>query len=134
MDSEIVMAESRDAPAYFDRREGIVTLWFGFLAGPAAWFLHLNISYSLVRLICVRGGFWLLHLTTLVTLVLAAAGVWVAWRSWQRLGEPEVTKGSGTLGRSRFMALGGITLSGFFLLTILVAWIPDFLLDPCAEL
>lgn len=123
-----------DALRHFDRGRGIAALWFGMLAGPAAWFLHLNVSYALVRYICLNGGRWLLHLTTGVTLVLAAAGVWVAWRSWKRMGEPAVTRGPGTLGRSRFMALGGLGLSAFFLAIILLGWLPGLVLDPCAEL
>ncbi len=118
--------------AYFDSWRGITALWFGMLAGPVSWFLHLNVSYALVRKICETGDIWLLHLTTLVTLVPALAGVAVAWLSWRRLREPKVTTGPGTLGRSRFMALGGLGLSGFFALTLLVAWIPDFLIEPCA--
>lgn len=128
------MAETRNAPAYFDRGRGILALWFGLLAGPAAWYLHLNVSYGLVRLICLHGNSWLLHLTTLAMVALAAAGAWVAWGNWRRIGEPEITTGPGTLGRTRFMALGGLMMSGFFLAIILLAWIPDFLLDPCAEL
>lgn len=128
------MAQTHESPTYFDRGRGIAVLWFGLLAGPAAWFLHLNISYSLVRFICFHGHGWLLHLTTGAALVLAAAGAWVAWRSWNLIGAPEVTNGPGTLGRTRFMALGGLMLSGFFLTIILLAWIPDFLLHPCAEL
>lgn len=128
------MADSSEPRVYFDEGRGLVELWFGFLAGPAAWFLHLNISYSLVRYICFSGAGWLLHLTTLATLLLAAAGMWVAWRSWKRIGEPDVTSGPGTLGRTRFMALGGLMLSGFFTAIVLLAWIPDFLLHPCMEL
>lgn len=128
------MAESPDALAYFDRGSGILALWFGLLAGPAAWFLHLLVSYSLVRYICSSGAGWLLHLTTVGALLLAAAGLWVAWRSWTRIGEPEVTTGPATLGRTRFMALGGLMLNGFFLAIIVLAWVPDFLLHPCAEL
>lgn len=127
------MAPRGDALEYFRSGSGTVALWFGLLAGPAAWFLHLNVSYSLVRFICFHGHGWLLHLTTLATLVLAGLGMWVAWRSWKRIGEPDVTTGPGTLGRTRFMALGGMMLSGFFLGIILLAWIPDLLLHPCAD-
>ena len=117
---------------FFDTRRGIAVLWFGFVGGPLAWYLHLNISYALVRLICATGDTLLLHLTTLATLALAVAALVVAWLSWRRLRQPEVTTGSGTLGRSRFLAVGGIALSGFFALILIAAWIPDFLIDPCA--
>lgn len=117
--------------AYFDSPRGIIALWFGFLGGPAAWYLHLNISYSLVRLICETGDTVLLHLTTFVTLAVALGALLVAVRSWRRLEQPRLTTGSGTAGRSRFLALGGIALSAFFALTLITAWIPDFLIEPC---
>lgn len=123
----------RSSERYFERGAGIAALWFGLLAAPAAWLLHLLISYSLVRLICDTGELWLLHATTIATLSLAAAGVWTAWRSWRRVGEPQDARGSGTLGRSRFLALAGLALSGFFLVVIAMAWLPDFFLSPCGS-
>lgn len=125
------MAEPEEAAMYFDEPAGIGELWFGLLAGPAAWLVHLNVSYALVRYVCASGSGWLLHLGTLAMLALAAAGVLVALRSWRRIDEPTVTGGAGTLGRTRFMALGGMALSGFFLLVILLAWLPDLILSPC---
>lgn len=124
-------AETRRVLDYFDSRRGIAALWFGMLAGPVSWYLHLNVSYALVRKICESGDVWLLHLTTLVTLLPAIAGVIVAWRSWRLLGKPVDAVGGSTSGRSRFMALGGMALSGFFALVLLVAWIPDFVIRPC---
>lgn len=123
--------ELAEAEGYFSHRRGIAALWFGMLAGPAAWFLHLVISYSLVRLICQTGDSWLLHLTTFATLLLAAAGVLVAWRNVRRVGHLRATAADGTMGRSRFMAVSGIALSGFFLIVVLLAWLPDFFLSPC---
>lgn len=83
---------------YFESRRGIAALWFGMFAGPASWYIHLNASYALVRKICETGDVWLLHLTTLVTLLPALAGLVVAWRSWRRLGEPDSTVGGGGTG------------------------------------
>lgn len=128
------MTERSDAAAYFEDSRGLAVLWFGLVAGPAAWFMHLNVSYSLVRLICRTGEIWLLHVATLATLALAALGVWAAWRSWAIAGRSVINRAGGTMARSRFMALGGIVLSGFFLVVILLAWLPGLMLDPCASL
>lgn len=146
------MAERSGTEGYFDRGAGLVALWFGFLAGPAAWFLHLMVSYSLVVYVCRTGAVWLLHLATAGTILLAGAGVLVAMGSWRRLfprSEPDagprgetrmLDEGDAlrrsdpadpTTGRARLMALGGIALSGFFLAMILMAWIPDLVLSPC---
>lgn len=68
------------------RPPGPIALWFGVLAPPAAWFLHLAVSYSLVRWVCFTGATWTLHLTTAVTLALAGAGGATAWWSLRELG------------------------------------------------
>lgn len=128
------MTERADGVRHFEDPRGLAVLWFGLLAGPIGWFLHLNVSYSLVRLICRTGETWLLHVATLTTLALAALGVWVAWRSWLRIGRPVTTLGGGKPGRVGFMALGGIAISGFFLVVILLAWLPSLMLNGCADL
>lgn len=125
------MLERDEAPLYFDEPAGVSALWFGVLAGPAAWLLHLNVSYALVRYVCASGAGWLLHLATLAMVALAAAGGIVALRSWRKVGEPKMTGGGGTLGRTRFMSIGGLALSAFFLFVILMAWLPDLILSPC---
>lgn len=146
------MPERSGAEGYFDRGAGLSALWFGFLAGPTAWFLHLVISYALVVYVCRTGDVWLLHLATAGTVLLAGAGVLVAMGSWRRLfprsepNAPDVEHATmmdqreglrrsdpadPTIGRARLMALGGIALSGFFLAMILMAWVPDLVLSPC---
>lgn len=112
-------------------REGIAELWFGLLAAPAAWFLHLTVNYSLVRYACATGAPWILHLVTLAALALAGTGGWVAWRNWRRTGRPAETTGGGVEGRSRFMAVGGVAASAFFALVILAAELPNLFLEPC---
>jgi hypothetical protein len=115
----------------FSRTRGKLALWAGLLVPPAAWMLHLLVSYSLQRYICRTGAVWLFHLTTAATLLPVIAVGWVAWRAWRDTGAPRETTGSGVLGRSRFMALSGVALSIAFAVLILVEWIPVYLLDPC---
>ena len=116
---------------HFGGTGGTIALLAGFFAGPASWFTHLLVVYNLERYACFSGSVWLLHAASVVFLLLAASGGLLSWHSWRRLGEPERTRGAGTLGRSRFLALGGLVLSSFFFWIILMSWMPTFFLDPC---
>lgn len=106
-------------------------LMYGLLIGAVAWKLQLMINYSLVPFACWRDLGVLIHLASLTMTLLALSGAWIAWGSWKRMGEGWEMELGGPLGRSRFMALSGIALSGFFALLIVGQWIPNLLLSPC---
>lgn len=125
------MAERAASSEHFREPAGIAMLWFAVLAGPVAWTIGLNLDYSLVRVACVRETMLLLHLVTLVTLALAAAGGWVAWREWGRAGAELPGEEGGTLPRSRFMSVLGLLGSAFFALVIVAQWIGKLFLNPC---
>ncbi|HEX8211558.1 MAG TPA: hypothetical protein VF584_15405 [Longimicrobium sp.] len=109
----------------------IAALWFAVLAGPVAWMLGLNVQYSLVRLECENGGVLPLHLVSLATFAIAAAGGVVAWREWRRAGGVWPGEGPGAIPRSRFMAAMGLLGSPLFALAILAQWVASWFLNPC---
>ncbi|KAA0013029.1 hypothetical protein F0A17_08955 [Billgrantia pellis] len=106
-------------------------LWSGWVIGPGAWALHLMGSYLLVSRACETGSMWLLHGTTLVTLLLGLAGAAVAWRQWGRAGRRWPGSGDGEAGRIRFMAVMGLLISALSGLLIVAEGIPNFFLGPC---
>jgi hypothetical protein len=106
-------------------------LWFGLLAGPIAWSLHLLVSYALVSVVCATGLMILLHLVALVTALVALAAGVVAWRCWQATGAREPASRRGRVSRRAWMAFSGVVLSGLFLLSILVGGAASFFLSPC---
>lgn len=106
-------------------------LWLGLLGGPAAWFLHLLVSYSLVRWVCRSGGMWVMHAATVAALAGAAAVGGLAWRNWRRAGRPRGTDGAGAEGRSRFLSIAGVALAAYSVVLIAVEGIPNFVLPPC---
>lgn len=122
---------SRRVAERFARGKGVVALWVGFLGGPAVWFFHLVVSYSLVRYVCFTGAMWLMHLTTAVSLLAVGAVIGLAWRNWQQAGRPMDAGGEGMEGRSRFMALIGLLFAVSSLLLVVVQGAPNFVLDPC---
>ena len=97
------------------------SLWFGLLAGPLAWTLHELLSYAMVKLACANNAAVVLHVVTLGALALAAAGVYVAVRSYANDAAEEV----------RFVSAAGALVSGVFVFAILMEGIPNAVVSPC---
>ena len=109
----------------------IRALWAGLLLAPTAFLLNLEVAYALVPTACSSQNRLLVHLVHVVCLVMAAAGGFIALRSWRAGGETWPGEHGGPVGRSRFMAGLGLLLSAFILLVIVAQWIPSFVLNPC---
>jgi hypothetical protein len=101
-------------------RPSSVALWFGALAGPIAWLIDLQIKYALVQYVCRNRAEWIFWVTALGALILAVAGIVVAF--------PHVASDDR---RIRFMALAGIGISAMFSLAIIAMSIPDIFLKAC---
>jgi hypothetical protein len=125
------MVEAGDAVERFERTRGIALLWFGLLGPALAWFFHLALSYILVGYACDSGLVVLLHGASLLMIGVTLAAGWVSWKNWNRLGRPTDEEIEPPEGRSRFMAMSGLVMSGFFLLVILAQWIPTFIMPAC---
>lgn len=114
-----------------ERRRSLALAAGAFLA-PMAWALQLQINYSLTQTVCENGQEWMLHLVSLAALFLAAAGAAIAWWTWSRLTSGSTLEGEDPrrAGR-RFVALGGLGLSLFFLLVIVAMDLPNWWLSAC---
>jgi hypothetical protein len=121
-------------------RQTLIWLWLCVLASPLAWALQLGVFYSFVGWACRHGATTPFHLATVVTFLLAlAAGI----ASWKRVRQPDPIPARTILtdradvaerempGRS-FLAVCGLILSGFFMLVIVIQWLPVLVLNPCA--
>jgi nicotinamide riboside transporter PnuC len=125
------MAQATESTEHLRTGRGIAVLWFAVLAGPLAWMLGLNAQYSLVRVACAKNNMLYLHAVSVLPLLLAASGGWVAWREWRRTGRAWPGEEGGTMARSRFMVALGLLGSALFTLAILAQWIASFFLNPC---
>jgi hypothetical protein len=114
----------------FSRPGGILALWAGLLVAPVAWLTQMQVAYMVVTLDC-SAGTAPLHVTTVVALVAAAAGGYVAWLEWRRAGPAWPGEGAGAVSRSRFMAALGLLTSAMFFVVILAQGVATFILDPC---
>jgi len=116
---------------YFNQPGGLVSLWAGALAGPIAWALSQQVTYLLATLDCSYGRDFPLSPVMVATLLLALGGGALSWRNWRRAGEGLPDEGRGTLSRSRFLAAGGLLISGFSALMIVAEWLPIFFYRQC---
>jgi hypothetical protein len=119
-----------DAEAYFTTHRGIARLWLGILLPPGAWLVHLSASYALSPAVCDRALPY--HLVTLGALAIALTGGWLAWRNHRDTGGAPNPDEPGTLARSRFMSTAGLASAAFFVLAILFAEVPNWVVPPCA--
>ena len=92
-------------------------VWTGLLLAPAAWLTSLEVGYMLVRPDCVAGTTIRQHSVHAVFLLIALAGLFVAWRA--RRAERD------------FLASLGVATSALFVLILVAQWIPAFLVHPC---
>ena len=111
-------------------------LWFGCIAGAAAWVTHGVLSVLIATAACPDGELrnvrlWL-ALLTLAALALALAGGVVSYWNWRRLTEhPRLPRAEG---REEFQALGGIFISVIFIVGIIWGGLPLVLLGVCKAL
>ena len=116
----------------FDARPGPgpITLWTSILIGPLTWLTDLSLRYALVSWACQSGGRQpLLWPTTVVALILCAAGVLMAWKAGREIAEAD---DSAAVARARFMSFLGFWISLFSILAVLAAVVPNLILAPCS--
>ena len=126
-------------PATRRRIVPLRTLWFGIFGAPLAWALQLIAGYSLVAHNCFpkdvplnAPAFGPARMTAVIVtaaLVLVALGALAAAiHSWREMRHHHDAERGGVLevtaGRARFMAFGGILLSGIFLFGLLMSAVP----------
>lgn len=129
------MASSTSHPASHERRRSLA-LWVGLLTGPVVWLALLQTNYVLAYVACETRQTWFMHLATGIAVILVAAAGFGAWRASAGpvLSEEQP---SGPLSdetgrqRARWMAVGSIAFSAWFILVILVMEIPILVLEEC---
>lgn len=97
-------------------------LMFALILGPLSVLTHLNVSYVLVPTSCAQGDKMLLHLSTGVFLLLAAAAAFIGWRIYGRFADAE---------RTRWLSTFVIALSISSMVVILAMEIPNLILRSC---
>ena len=131
MTTEVEKKSRAKAEGEFAQTRGKVWLWIGVLTAPLAFLLHLEVNYALVTQLCQSTHKLSMHLVTLLFLLIAAVGGFIAWRNWEASGRRWPGDAGSVLERSRFMAVVGLLISILIVLGLIAQWIPQFIFDPC---
>jgi hypothetical protein len=135
-------------PAPARGRVSDALLWIGLFAAPALWSIQQLLGYSVLAHRCFPatvpldgrspGGPWVLALVvTIIAIVVSLAAGGVSLRAWRRssaeraAGNEEASLLEVGEGRTRFMAYGGLLLSGLFLVAVLFSGISLLVLPHC---
>ena len=125
----------------------ILTPWFAFLGGAAAWVLHLTVAYVIaeigcqsqrldVRLLGIPGPDFFGFALTLLAGATAVGAAVTAFRLYpgEATGDPVDEPGAReSIGRDRFMAYAGLIMNGIFLVAILAGGLPFMFLQSCTS-
>lgn len=134
MEANTYIAESHRVP----QRQ----LWYGFTAAPFAWILVGVIGVIVSAQFCpanspnwgimgqnsVRAA---LAVVTIALLAIAISGAAVAFHNWKLLADRNELVHSEGRSRDAFMSLGGVVLSGIFIVSIIWQGVPLVLLEQC---
>jgi hypothetical protein len=114
----------------------LTPLWIGVFAGPLMWAALLETNYVLSYVACEQRHKWMLHLATAIAILVVAAAGFLAWRAAPPLGggteEPTADRDRTRLLRARFMGLGAVLLSAWFILVMLSTEIVTSILEVCS--
>jgi hypothetical protein len=135
-------------PAPARGRVSDALLWIGLFAAPALWSVQQILGYAVLAHRCFPstvpldggspGGSWVLALVvTIVAVIVSLAAGGASLRTWRRssaeraAGHEEASLLEIGEGRTRFMAYGGLLLSGMFLIAVIFSGISLLVLPHC---
>ena len=106
---------------------------------PLAWLVHIAAMPALVPLSCDTESTWFLHLTTVATAIVAAAGLVGSHRSWHEVArqrtadaeDPLEDPRGEVLDRARIWSTLGVVNGWLFLVLILAEHLPVLVVEPC---
>lgn len=106
-------------------------LWAGILVGPIIWLTSFITNFALAPWACAFRWKPALFVVSAIALLITASSGFLAWREWRRVGVAPAGEAGGLVPRSRAMAMGGVLLSGIFVLIIIAQVIVESVLGAC---
>ena len=123
-------ADEAPLPGSHEERAPVLQ-WVGLFLPAATFFAHLQIGYVLVPWACTTGQDFWVHVSGIVSVVLALGGTTAAWRTWMRAGREEPGAGAGALPRTGFLGATGAGMGAIFTLILFMQWIAAFFIGTC---
>jgi archaellum biogenesis protein FlaJ (TadC family) len=106
-------------------------LWSGIVLPILAFILQQQASFLLTPFVCHTGNRAVLYVVSVVALLIAAAGGFIARSAFRSVPERPPEELDRTSARRRFMALAGMLTSVLFCLVVIAMAIPGFVHRPC---
>jgi hypothetical protein len=106
-------------------------LWFPIIVPPLVVLAQQSANYALVALECHNQQRLPVHAVTLVALLIALAGIAVAWGRWRGVGVSAPEDSGDQRSRTRFLAIVGVSVSALMALAIAAQWLTSAFIPPC---
>jgi hypothetical protein len=100
--------------------------YYAFLGAILAWIAHLLIAYTLVPVACAHTDLWI-HLTTVITLAVAAGSTFAAWVLLKRTREGHSLSEE----TSSYTARLSLLMNPIFIFAIVLQAMAPFFMNPC---
>jgi hypothetical protein len=108
-------------------------LWFPILVPPLVTLAQQSVNYALVALECQQQQRLPIHAVAAAALLIALAGVAIAWRRWEAAGVAPPEGSGDQRSRTRFLAIVGVSVSALMALAIAAQWFTAAVIPPCIE-
>ena len=105
--------------------------WLGLLTGPSVFLINLQVNFTMVSWVCATHNYWAIHLVHVISIIVAAWSGLLAWRAYGRVGRGVPGEAGDAGDRERFLAVSGLLISSFSILSLIAHWIPNFILSAC---
>ena len=118
---------------YFTRWPGLLSLSIGVLLGPIVALVNELLLYVTNMWACGTGSQLAMHIVPLLCLLAAIGAGTLAYMDWNRVGGGVEDEAATVDSRTRFMALGGMAVSGLSALVIIAQWLTVFAFGACVR-
>lgn len=120
-------------------------LWFGLVAGPAAWAVHVSVVSAFAGWACADGTLALgpvseggvraiLAGLTAVAIGFVIAGLVVAWRNWNWARDGSQGTEATSANTAAFMAISGLLVGALSLVGMIYSIVPQIFVEECGKL
>jgi hypothetical protein len=122
-----------DAPSWFARWRGLLSLSLGLLLAPTVALINQELIYAADMWACGHRLGGTIHIVPALCLIVTIGAAITAYRNWRAVGGGLEEEAATIDARTRFLSLLGIIISVFSSLVILAQWAAVFVFDTCAR-
>ena len=105
--------------------------WTGLLLPAASFLVHLEVGYLLVPWACTTEQDLWVHISGVLSIVLAAVGTAAAWRTGIPADRERSDSHSSRSPRTSFLGAVGLGMGAIFTLILIAQWIAAIVIGPC---